>query len=257
MWMDVENPGAQVAKFSTLKQKQSLFTQMQSCHLSLQHYNMRSKTLYPLINSLDAIIKECKEDLEGNCFYHGAKQGEEWQEGWFFLLKRMNLINCIRDFNIEKICEIGLNGGHSAACFLQALPITGSMVFFDLCEHKYTKKVFDHLKTHFPQIKELVEGDSTKTLSIWVDTHKDELDTFDLVHVDGGHFENVPYSDVFYADKLLRPGGFMILDDTQLEKIMMMIPYLMSKGYTMPLQTPTFCLSHVFLQKSFEPVSLT
>jgi hypothetical protein len=70
------------------------------------------------------------------------------------------------------------------------------------------------------------------------------------VHVDGGHYGDTPMSDLFYADKLLRVGGVLILDDTQNKEIVQLIPFLLSKGYMVVTQIPTFCLSHALFQKT-------
>lgn len=223
---------------------------LQSSQLILDHYRLREKTLAPIVDKLTKIMESTHEEMEGNCFFHGTEAGKPLLQSWFFIFKRVNYMSVIKDFNVERICEIGLNAGHSMACFLQTLPSTGHVQVFDLCDHKYTKPCFAYLKEKYPQIKELVEGDSKQTLRAWINKNPQEVGSYDLVHVDGGHYGDTPMSDVIHADILLRPGGIMVLDDTQLQEIITLIPFLLSKGYAPIVQIPTFCLSHALFQKS-------
>lgn len=66
---------------------------------------------------------------------------------------------------------------------------------------------------------ELITGDSRSTMSDFLRSRPSELGTYDIVHVDGGHQLDVVQSDVKHALSLLKTGGVMILDDTN-------IPYI-------------------------------
>ena len=63
------------------------------------------------------------------------------------------------------------------------------------------------------------------------------------------NYDNIIQSDIFYGDILLKKGGIMILDDTQLKCIEDSIPQLLSRGYSFAYQIPTFGFSHVCLVK--------
>ena len=188
------------------------------------------------VNNLNHIIEQSGEKLEGNCFYFN----NSFRTSWFFLYKRINYINVIKQHNIKKMIEIGLNGGHSASVFLSVLPEDGSITFFDLVEHNYVKPCYTYLKNKYPQVSGLIEGDSTKTLLNWMTEHMSDVGTYDCVHVDGGHSQEVSSSDMNLAHYLLKPGGIMILDDTQYEYIAGYIPFLINnKGYKFIYQIPT------------------
>jgi predicted O-methyltransferase YrrM len=49
---------------------------------------------------------------------------------------------------------------------------------------------------------------------------------FDLVFVDGSHFFDQTMIDCFYATKLLRPGGYLAIDDIQLPPVRAVLDYL-------------------------------
>ena len=61
---------------------------------------------------------------------------------------------------------------------------------FDIGEHKYVKDCFEYLNKKFPDRLELVIGDSTKTVP------KNKNKIYDLVHIDGGHFGDIPKKDL-------------------------------------------------------------
>lgn len=109
---------------------------------------------------------------------------------------------------IKNIAEIGFNAGHSCACFLILFP-KSTITIFDLCEHPYTERCFDLLNTMFPNRIKLIKGDSTQTVPSF-NTHD-----YDLVHIDGGHFEDIPFHDLNNTyNQLLSDKGFIIYDDT-------------------------------------------
>lgn len=145
--------------------------------------------------------------------------------------------------------EIGFNAGHSALLLLHTLDPSAEMRVFDLNNHSYAQVAFKYLASHYPQLREMIVGNSTITLPEYVKARPEELQSYDIVHVDGGHQKDVVYSDVFYADLLLKSGGVMILDDTNIEYIMSMIERLLQRGYRFLYQVPTYGYTHCFLEK--------
>ena len=218
--------------------------------LSTAKANKAYEEREPMINffarQLDAIVEKEGEDLEGNCFYHGNTR----MTSWFFLYKKINFINVILDNEVKKMIEIGFNAGHSAAVFLSVLPKDGSILFFDLNDHKYAKPCYTFMKENFPQVKDFIAGDSRETMRKYLQDNPQERGTFDCIHVDGGHSKEVAISDVAFSDILLRKGGVMILDDTQLKDIENIIPMLLENNYTFLYQIPTYGFSHVCLMKN-------
>lgn len=201
------------------------------------------------IDALQKIALDSKEEIEGNCFTHGMKVGEPLVTSWWMIYKRINLVNIIKSRNPQKVAEIGMNAGHSMLLLLHKLSPNAEVRVFDLNNHSYTKKAFEYLCSHYPQLKEMVVGDSTVTMREFIKVRPEEKETYDLIHVDGGHEKAIVDSDVFYADILLKSGGVMILDDTNIKYIQDLIERLLRRGYTFLHQLPTFGYMHCFLVK--------
>ena len=222
---------------------------MESSKAAEQHYQEVEWNISRQLDTLHTILKDCNEEIEGNCFSHGVAPGNPLITSWWMYYKRINLTNIIKTRAPQKIAEIGMNAGHSALLLLQGLSPTAEMRVFDLNNHKYTETAFKYLCTQYPQLKEMIVGDSTKTLPEYIKERPHEKGTYDLIHVDGGHQKEIVYSDVFYTDILLKSGGVMILDDTNIDYIQDLIERLLKKGYTFLHQLPTFGYMHCFLVK--------
>lgn len=160
--------------------------------------------------ALQQIVEQSGEQLEGNCFYyhqslHLAPELHAKQRN---LLKVASMLP-----DSPSIMEIGFNAGHSMLLFLMQKP-NAKCTIFDICEHIYVYPCFEYLKTAFPNAQlELIEGDSCMTVSNYA------AQQFDLVHVDGGHLEHVAASDMANGLRLCKQGGYIILDDTNDERI--------------------------------------
>jgi len=218
---------------------------MNSTLAAYQYYTSLEPRISERVKELDQLIKEKGENLEGNCFYHG----NTYISDWFFVYKRMNFANIIKEFNIKRMIEIGFNGGHSALVFLEAMGQDAQYTCFDLGDHLYSRPCFDFLKSNYPQVKEYIEGDSQKTLSEFLMVNPEYYKSCDCIHVDGGHSDHIVKSDIMWANAYLKLGGILILDDTQLKCIELMIPQLLNNGYILLYQIPTFGFSHTCLQK--------
>ena len=218
---------------------------MNSTANALKEYKKQEQNIHEDIHEISKIVERCGEQLEGNSFYHGNSN----LTSWFFVYKRINFLNIILDNKVKKMIEIGFNAGHSAAVFLSVLPKDGSILFFDLNDHTYANPCYAYMKNKYPQVKDFMAGDSKITLPTYINNHSEELGTYDCIHVDGGHQEDVVLSDIFYSDKLLKVGGIMILDDTQLKPIENQISNLLESGYVFLYQIPTYGFSHVALMK--------
>ena len=153
------------------------------------------------------IVEKSGEQLEGNCFYYHQTLhlAPELQA------KQRNLLKVAGQLTAPSpaIMEIGFNAGHSLLLFLMKQP-SARYVVFDICIHSYVKPCFEYLKSQFPQATlELIEGDSMQTVANYTTN-----ETFDIIHVDGGHLEEVAASDMKHAVRLCSKGGYIILDDT-------------------------------------------
>jgi hypothetical protein len=168
------------------------------------------------LNDVKKIVLDSNVLLEGNCFYYHNS---------FNLCpelynKQLNIFCCGKKA-LTKICEIGFNAGHS--CMLMLLGRDKSnldFTVFDIGNHAYTKPCLNYVKSQFPNVNfEYIEGDSTINMPKWIELNKKYLETYDLVHVDGGHTEHCILNDMKNADLLVKKGGVLIVDDTNMHHV--------------------------------------
>jgi predicted O-methyltransferase YrrM len=117
---------------------------------------------------------------------------------------------------VENICEIGFNAGHSTMLMLLGRTNTPiNFTIFDINHHTYTSECYDYIKTKFPQVNfEFVEGDSIVMIPEWTREYR-KYETFDIIHVDGGHALDIIQNDFANSVKLLKKNGVIIIDDVQ------------------------------------------
>lgn len=163
------------------------------------------------LTNLENIIINSKVSLEGNCFYRHLTIQLVPQ----LYKKQLNLFWCGKQ-EVKNICEIGFNAGHSAMVMLLGRDKTPiNFTIFDLEEHAYVKPCFEYIQSSFSHVNfEYVKGDSTITIPEWINTNKDLMYTYDLVHVDGGHSTYCISNDMKNADLLVKINGIIIIDDT-------------------------------------------
>lgn len=112
--------------------------------------------------------------------------------------------------DIQVIAEIGFNVGMSAASML-AVRSTIQVWSFDLFTKHYSQMQMESVEKHFPKRLCIVAGDSTVTVPAFQQLVKEPC--FDFVFIDGGHVDPVPRLDIQNMLKLLKPGGFLCVDD--------------------------------------------
>ena len=169
-----------------------------------------------ILHGLESIIINSNTSLEGNTFYSHLT----FEILPDLVYKQLNLFWCGKQAT-TKICEIGFNAGHSCMLMLLGREKTPlDMTIFDIGHHAYTKPCLDYIQSAFPHTRlEYVEGDSTVTMPSWVNNHQDEQETFDVVHVDGGHSHFCITNDMMNTDQLVKVGGIIIVDDTDISYI--------------------------------------
>jgi predicted O-methyltransferase YrrM/enamine deaminase RidA (YjgF/YER057c/UK114 family) len=163
--------------------------------------NNISKTKAYIDTNLLPIIHNCKELLEGNIFmlHHTTNYTD------VFLNKTKNISNLVLNKNIKNVMEIGFNSGFSTLLMLISNPNI-CISCFDLGEHKYTIPCYEKLKETFGDRINITIGDSTKTL-------QNVNNTYDLIHIDGGHATEVAESDIINSYRLSKQGTILIMDD--------------------------------------------
>ncbi len=180
---------------------------------AIELYTTHTETIDAHYEALKATIEKSGVTPEGNCLYFH----ESFNVFPQLINKRANLLYLASKIPpYARIAEIGLNAGHSAV-LLTILRGDSEIVFFDLCEHPYVRDCFAYLRAAFPTNRmRLIDGDSRTTLPLFSSTHVDE---YDLVHVDGGHQKEVFANDLECAIRMLKIGGVLIADDTNIDYI--------------------------------------
>jgi 3D (Asp-Asp-Asp) domain-containing protein len=103
----------------------------------------------------------------------------------------------------------------------------------------------------FPNVAfEYVEGDSANTMPAWIKENPSACGTYDVVHVDGGHFESCIMNDMKNTDILIRVGGIVIVDDTNSDIINRYVDMYLGSGKYKELDTlKTYGYPHRIIQK--------
>lgn len=179
---------------------------------AIELYTKHTEVIDAHYEALKTRIEKCGESPEGNClYYHNS-----FNVFPHLINKRANLLYLASKVPAyAMIAEIGLNAGHSAV-LLTLLRDNSEITFFDLCDHPYVRDCFIYLRAAFPNKIQLIEGDSRTTLPLYSSSHIDE---YDLVHVDGGHQKEVFANDLECGMRMLKVGGILIADDTNIDYI--------------------------------------
>lgn len=212
-----------------------------------QEFESHSSRMKMYLDDLAQIVNESGDPLEGNAFYYHTTLK------LFPALynKQVNLFWCGKQAT-TKICEIGLNAGHSSMLMLlgrDSSPL--DYTIFDIGEHRYTEPSLRYLERKFQHIKfEYIEGDSTVTMPNWIKNNQSCLESYDVVHVDGGHSEHCISNDIKNANLLVKKGGLIIIDDTHLHHINAWAHNFVSSGnYRFVYLLPSHGYTHSAIQK--------
>ena len=193
---------------------------------ALHDYDAIQNTLELHLHSILDIVKTSGAELEGNSIY----AHQTFNRVDILYTKQLNLFGIMTP-SISNICEIGFNAGHSALLMLLGAKAPINLTVFDICEHPYTHPTYQYLRDTFPTCTmSLIEGDSTVTIPQWLSDNPHRLGSFDLIHVDGGHSEPCIRNDLANAVKLLKLGGLMIVDDTNISYINQYVDDLVERG---------------------------
>jgi len=158
------------------------------------------------VNQLRKIIEQTGELCEGNVLWHD----KQFVENTAWEIKRKNLSNFAA--TAQSILEIGFNAGHSCLLYLMANS-TSKIDLFDIGEHTYTRPCFEYLDSQFPGRMTIVYGDSRKTLK------NAKRKIYNLIHIDGGHEEDVVRSDFENTRVLSDDHTVVISDDDDMPQV--------------------------------------
>jgi hypothetical protein len=112
--------------------------------------------------------------------------------------------------HIEKIAEVGFNGGHTSEIFLENLQ-EASLISFDINAHPYTKVGVQFMEQTYGERFQMIEGDSR--LAIPAYASKNPSVRFDLIYIDGCHLFEACLDDIFHFKQLAHEGTIVWIDD--------------------------------------------
>ena len=114
---------------------------------------------------------------------HELSPEQNYQTGYVRELQLRRMVNLVRRPSVRVYCEIGFNGGHSAAAMLLANPRL-LVHSFDLMAWRYSNVTSSVLKTMFGPRLTMHPGDSKVTVPEWTRRSPRECD---VLFVDGDH----------------------------------------------------------------------
>eukprot|EP00322_Chrysochromulina_rotalis_P019453 CAMPEP_0115870768 /NCGR_PEP_ID=MMETSP0287-20121206/22508_1 /TAXON_ID=412157 /ORGANISM="Chrysochromulina rotalis, Strain UIO044" /LENGTH=374 /DNA_ID=CAMNT_0003325523 /DNA_START=107 /DNA_END=1231 /DNA_ORIENTATION=- len=132
-----------------------------------------------------------------------------WQTGYVRELQLRRMIELVQDPSVSTYCEVGFNGGHSAAAMLLANPKL-TVHAFDLLMWKYSNTSSALLRTTFGRRFRMHPGDSADTIPAWF---RDHLRSCDMLFIDGDHTTEGALLDMVHMRDAARPGAYVIADD--------------------------------------------
>lgn len=112
--------------------------------------------------------------------------------------------------DIKEVLETGFHVGLSAATMMSVRDDI-NVTSFDIFWFDYTRRAKLILDIHFPLRNLLIAGNSVCSLQTFfkkTPTYKP-----DLVFIDGGHEDPVPFLDMYFILKHINPGTWIIIDD--------------------------------------------
>lgn len=174
---------------------------MDNIDISQKIKNIIEKTKQYIDENLMPIIIEKRELLEGNLFtdHHTIVYTD------YFIPKVENICFLTMNKNIKNVMEIGFNSGFSSLLMLISNPNI-KITCFDIGEHSYTVPCYNKIKEDFGDRINLILGDSKKTLCKFNEKQ-------DLIHIDGGHTDDVALSDMYNSYRLSKDKTIIIMDD--------------------------------------------
>jgi predicted O-methyltransferase YrrM len=117
----------------------------------------------------------------------------------------------VRQMQPNRVCEIGFNGGHSAAILLSAAGPNAKLVSFDLQTFTYSSRAQRLLDRLFPRQIEWHVGSSVEMVPLYVQNGGGG--SCDLFVIDGDHSYQGVKNDLLNALRATRKGGVVLLDD--------------------------------------------
>lgn len=123
----------------------------------------------------------------------------------------------------SRICEIGVNAGHSLLLMVSTNP-SAEYYVFDLGGHQYTEPCLDYIRRQYPLTTIVaIFGDTKLSLPKFIG---DEWrGKFDMIHVDGGHDTHTVVNDFIHTKLLAQDDCVIVFDDYNYHNIREVIDF--------------------------------
>jgi hypothetical protein len=215
----------------------------------IETYRSKSEQIDNILSDILSIVRQGGNDkLEGNAFYCHMTT-IRFPE---YFPKQVNLFWAGLQAK-KKICEIGFNAGHSALLLLLGSKpdVHIDFTIFDIGHHFYTRPCMEYISKKFPHVNMTYsEGDSTIVIPSVIQENPEMCETYDVVHVDGGHTEHCIQNDLFNAAKLVKKDGYIVVDDTNINYINALVDKYIASGFFKEIDClPTSAYAHRILQR--------
>lgn len=137
-----------------------------------------------------------------------------WAFGSFLPVQTEKLVRAARTAGVRTYCEVGFNGGHTAAAVLAATRHV-TVRTFDSGEYgTHTKRNAKFLRSVHPRRFAFTFGDSVTTLQLLAARVRSGAEPpCDLMLLDGSHKEDVALADLSHFRAAASPNALLILDD--------------------------------------------
>jgi predicted O-methyltransferase YrrM len=180
---------------------------------------------HKFIQGLTQILESIGETIEGNLICDISPRN--WQINRN-ISKIKNLQNLCKDK--KKIIEIGVNACHSLLLMLLINP-HAEYLLFDLNNHRYTEPAINYIKSIFPESRiNIIYGNSVNTIYKYILDNPHEINTYELIHIDGGHTEDIFSRDYTNCKQLASDNGIIIFDDYDFINIKNFINKMITKN---------------------------
>jgi hypothetical protein len=203
-------------------------TQDENC-IAFKKHEIRSAKVAHFLQKSTNLTKDISEIL-----------GPEWTEQLqleghigLFLDKIELLQNYADDPNVEMICEIGFNAGHSMLNFLVSNPIA-KIIVFDNYIHQYSSIATISIQYSFPTRDFIhIVGDSQLSVPSWKRTFYSHIQQqkCNLIFIDGGHLKSQLIDDIMnMKDVANMTYHRVIVDDLQSPELDLAVHDLVLNG---------------------------
>ena len=137
-----------------------------------------------------------------------------WAFGMFLPVQVEKLVRLVRLQGVRTYCEVGFNGGHTAAAVLSATRDV-TVRSFDIGEYgQHTSRNAAWLAQIYPKRFNFTLGDSRRTIPQLARRVTNGVEpSCDVILVDGSHDEQPTYQDLDHFRRAASPGAIVITDD--------------------------------------------